>query len=466
MVVDFKSDEQLETILLSPEHRIILSIPLDTSHVHRRRQLVIISAPASPSKTDQRRESLAPMFSPRSAESPDLNYCMLGVDTVVREGEQHISLGFVLKILWGTETSLDGDGGFGVHILSKHYMFKPTSLQFLWTVIQTLHAITSRLTPKRHSLSVLECDWVKSYQTNISSPQSCINEWNEMSDILSRRPVSPDQLTVLSSDEVDTETLKTLIKSKLREIMKTVDLDDITSKSIRLQLEAEMGQNLNEFKGLIDEEILLILGQMDPASKIFDFLYLGSEWNASNLEELNENGVTHILNVTREIDNFFPAVFNYLNIREYDVEETDLLQYWDTTYRFIRDCVQRSGVCLVHCKMGISRSASTVMAFAMKHFSWTLEQAMKHTKDCRSIVNPNPAFRQQLVTYEGILNASRQRNSFRKTRPKSSTRSKSSRSKAVTENSSSLQRSPSEPNIHLLTEDNTRNLDDDDSKKW
>jgi hypothetical protein len=23
---------------------------------------------------------------------------------------------------------------------------------------------------------------------------------------------------------------------------------------------------------------------MDPASKIFDFLYLGSEWNASNLE--------------------------------------------------------------------------------------------------------------------------------------------------------------------------------------
>ena len=94
------------------------------------------------------------------------------------------------------------------------------------------------------------------------------------------------------------------------------------------------------FKGLIDEEVLLIFGQMDPASKIFDFLYLGSEWNASNLEELKSNGVTHILNVTREIDNFFPAVFKYLNIREYDVEETDLLQYWDITFRFIRDCIQ------------------------------------------------------------------------------------------------------------------------------
>ena len=391
------------------------------------------------------------MFSPRSVESPDLNYCILGVDYCKRDGKEVASLGFVLKILWGMETSLDGDGGFGIHILEKHYMFKPSNLQFLWTVIQTLHALTARLMPKRHSMSVLECDWVKTYQRQINSPQSCINEWNEMSDILSRRPMSPDELTVLSSDEVDTETLKTVIKSKLREIMKTVDLDEITSKSIRLSLEAEMGQNLNEFKGLIDEEILLILGQMDPASKIFDFLYLGSEWNASNLEELNANGVTHILNVTREIDNFFPAVFKYLNIREYDVEETDLLQYWDRTYRFIRDCVQVGGVCLVHCKMGISRSASTVMAFAMKHFSWTLDTAMKHTKGCRSIVNPNPAFRQQLVTYEGILNASRQRNSFRKVRPKSNTRSRSA-NKDKEGKSSSLQRSPSEPSVNLLVD--------------
>ena len=116
------------------------------------------------------------------------------------------------------------------------------------------------------------------------------------------------------------------MKAQLRHIMKQVDLDDITSKSIRKQLENDLNQNLEEFKSFIDEEILLILGQMDPASKIFDFLYLGSEWNASNLEELTANGVTHILNVTREIDNFFPAVFKYLNIREWDVEETDLLK--------------------------------------------------------------------------------------------------------------------------------------------
>ena len=245
--------------------------------------------------------------------------------------------------------------------------------------------------------------------------------------------------------------------------MKEVDLDNVTSKSIRLQLEADLNRSLEEYKSFIDEEILLILGQMDPASKIFDFLYLGSEWNATNLEEMTENQITHVLNVTREIDNFYPAVFTYLNIREYDVEETDLLQYWDRTYRFIRDCVGVGGVCLVHCKMGISRSASTVISFAMKHFSWSLEQAMAHTKECRGIINPNPAFRQQLVTYEGILSASRQRGSFReKDRPKSlasrpavgRTENRSEHADTVTE----IPRSPSVPSVNLDLQDTASNV--------
>ena len=202
------------------------------------------------------------------------------------------------------------------------------------------------------------------------------------------------------------------MKAQLRNIMKQVDLDEITSKSIRLQLEHDLKQNLEEFKSFIDEEILLILGQMDQASKIFDFLYLGSEWNASNLEELKSNGITHILNVTREIDNFYPAVFKYLNIREYDVEETDLLKYWDRTFHFILDCIDGGGKVLVHCKMGISRSAATVVAFGMKYFGWSLNKMLAFTQEKRSITRPNQGFMHQLTIYEGILEASRQRKSF------------------------------------------------------
>ena len=462
--IDCDEDGGLGDLLLDESHKILLSIPLESSHPLRSRKVVIISAPGATSTDLRPRATFSSVRKPGTRESLDLNYALLGVDTVIRDGQaEAVTLGFVLKILWGLETTLDGDGGFGIHSLGQHFIFKPASLQFLWTAIQTLHAITARLKPKRHSICVLDSDWVKGYENRISSPQSCINEWNEMVDILSRRPPSPDELVILSSQEADMETLKLVMKSKIREIMKTVDLDDITSKSIRQSLEAEMKQNLKEFKPLIDEEILLVLGQMDPASKIFDFLYLGSEWNASNLEELTANGVTHILNVTREIDNFFPAVFKYLNIREWDVEETDLLQYWDHTYRFIRDCVRSGGVCLVHCKMGISRSASTVMSFAMKHFSWSLEQAMTHTKERRKIINPNPAFRQQLVTYEGILCASRQRKSFREKGPLPAIKLRGKKD-GKSEARPDLVRSPSEPSVNI-TLDSLNNVHETEKPK-
>lgn len=45
--------------------------------------------------------------------------------------------------------------------------------------------------------------------------------------------------------------------------------------------------------------------------------------------------VGYILNVTREIDNFFPGTFSYHNVRVYDEEVTDLLAHWNETYNFI-----------------------------------------------------------------------------------------------------------------------------------
>jgi hypothetical protein len=60
---------------------------------------------------------------------------------------------------------------------------------------------------------------------------------------------------------------------------------------------------------------------------------------------------------------------------------------------------------LVHCKMGVSRSAATVLAYAMKQYGWGLEQALLHVQGLRPIVRPNPGFLRQLQTYQGILTA-------------------------------------------------------------
>ena len=47
------------------------------------------------------------------------------------------------------------------------------------------------------------------------------------------------------------------------------------------------------------------------------------------------HSIDYILNVTREIDNFFPGLFAYHNIRVYDEETTDLLAHWNEAYHFI-----------------------------------------------------------------------------------------------------------------------------------
>lgn len=66
---------------------------------------------------------------------------------------------------------------------------------------------------------------------------------------------------------------------------------------------------------------------------------------------------------------------------------------------------KNSSKCLVHCKMGVSRSASTVIAYAMKEFGWSLEKAYNFVKQKRSITRPNAGFMRQLAEYEGILDA-------------------------------------------------------------
>ena len=48
--------------------------------------------------------------------------------------------------------------------------------------------------------------------------------------------------------------------------------------------------DLSEFRSFIDQTIMVILGQMEKPSMIKDYLYLGSEWNAANFEELTELG--------------------------------------------------------------------------------------------------------------------------------------------------------------------------------
>lgn len=64
--------------------------------------------------------------------------------------------------------------------------------------------------------------------------------------------------------------------NKLRDIMLQMDLEEVTSKQLRMQLEREMSMELSEYKGFLDQQMLRILGQMERPSEIYDYLYLVS----------------------------------------------------------------------------------------------------------------------------------------------------------------------------------------------
>uniref|UniRef100_A0A8B9T544 Protein phosphatase Slingshot homolog 1 n=1 Tax=Anas platyrhynchos TaxID=8839 RepID=A0A8B9T544_ANAPL len=311
---------------------------------------------------------------------------LLGVDFSSKESKS-CTIGMVLRLWSDTKIHLDGDGSCSVCCSRLHKFV----LQTCRSALQILHKACEVARRYNYFPGGMALVWATYYESCISSDQSCINEWNAMQDLESTRPDSP---ALFVDKPTERERTERLIKAKLRSIMMSKDLENVTSKEIRNELEKHMNCNLKEFKEFIDNEMLLILGQMDKPSLIFDHLYLGSEWNASNLEELQGSGIDYILNVTREIDNFFPGLFAYHNIR---------------AYHFINKAKKNHSKCLVHCKMGVSRSASTVIAYAMKEFGWSLEKAYNYVKQKRSIARPNAGFMRQLLEYEGILDASKQR---------------------------------------------------------
>ncbi|XP_057667446.1 protein phosphatase Slingshot isoform X2 [Diorhabda carinulata] len=361
--------------LLRPEETLKMAVKLESVHPTRTRYLVVVSRMGA-----------------RGEES-----CLLGIDC-----NEKTTVGLVLRVMANTHITLDGDGGFSISVCDRHHIFKPVSVQAMWSTLQTLHKVSAKAREQNYFQGGLTHSWVEYYENRIESDRSCLNEWHAMDNLESKRPPSPDSIRTKPTEREETEKV---IRATLKEIMMSVDLDEVTSKVIRSRLEEELDMDLGEYKSFIDQEMLVILGQMDAPTEIFDHVYLGSEWNASNYEELQRNGVGHILNVTREIDNFFPGTFDYLNIRVYDDEKTDLLKHWDDTYKYITKVKDQGSKVLVHCKMGISRSASVVIAYAMKAYNWDFDTAMKHVKYKRTCIKPNTSFVLQLETYQGILDA-------------------------------------------------------------
>lgn len=140
-----------------------------------------------------------------------------------------------------------------------------------------------------------------------------------------------------------------------------------------------------------------------PMTHIIDGLFIGSESNAKNLDELSSERIQHIVNVTPNVPAYHSDHFHYYNIPAEDTQKQNLLDHFDHVYKFIHRAITNNEKVLVHCVAGISRSPAIVISFLMRYAKMTMNDAYEFVKRKRSIVSPNLNFMGQLLQYETKL---------------------------------------------------------------
>uniref|UniRef100_A0A0R3RJ89 protein-serine/threonine phosphatase n=1 Tax=Elaeophora elaphi TaxID=1147741 RepID=A0A0R3RJ89_9BILA len=343
---------------------------------------------------------------------------LLGLDCLPNN---KVAIGVTIPVYASTRVTLDGDGGVVVDFDSSLHIFRPVSVQAMWTMFQRLHkelidAQNAKSSAQQFGKTARRL--IDYYNEQVSSDDAIITMWERSTSCCTDKAgndlgaTSADAERLSHDYRSDDDSVEARIYEQLKEVMQTADLDEVTSRDIRLKVEDSMHMNLDKYKDFISRQMMVIMGQMDRASQIFPYLYLGTEWNACDWQWLESNGIKYIVNVTNEVENFFPARLKYLKIRVSDEASTELLKYWNQTNHFIKEAKEKGGAVLVHCKKGISRSSSTVIAFAMKEYGWALSKAMEHVKNKRGCITPNIGFVEQLRTFEGMLHAFKKRNQF------------------------------------------------------
>jgi protein phosphatase slingshot len=197
---------------------------------------------------------------------------ILGIDWV----DNRIRVGLVFPVWRDVQVVLDGDGGFSISSGSRRHIFKPVSVQCMWAAFQALHKAceTARVCNYYPFAGSLSHTWIGYYLSEMTTEVVSLNEWNAMDELESVRPDTPplDPKQLVRPNE--TEIIKQALVIKLKDVMMRVDLETITSKQVREQVEAAMKMDLRKFKSFIDEQIIKILGQMEKPSQILDYLYL------------------------------------------------------------------------------------------------------------------------------------------------------------------------------------------------
>lgn len=118
-----------------------------------------------------------------------------------------------------------------------------------------------------------------------------------------------------------------------------------------------------------------------------------------NLEALKAQGITRIVNLTSHYcKNLHETTIKYSNFELADNPKFNLLDKLDLILKELARCLNNGERVLVHCKMGVSRAPSIVIAFLIKHRGFAYKEAFKYVQNRNGKIAPNLGYLMQLQT--------------------------------------------------------------------
>eukprot|EP01060_Flectonema_neradi_P017909 TRINITY_DN2474_c1_g1_i1.p1 TRINITY_DN2474_c1_g1~~TRINITY_DN2474_c1_g1_i1.p1 ORF type:complete len:252 (+),score=35.30 TRINITY_DN2474_c1_g1_i1:66-821(+) len=139
------------------------------------------------------------------------------------------------------------------------------------------------------------------------------------------------------------------------------------------------------------------------ASKVLPWLYLGAAYDANREEEIKRMKITHILNLQHETICCKWDGVDYLDIQVSDHSDSPISSHFAKLIEWLESVRKANGIALVHCRQGISRSATVTIAYLMQMLSIPYALAHDVVKRRRPVINPNIGFVDALKVFETTL---------------------------------------------------------------
>ncbi|XP_034563150.1 dual specificity protein phosphatase 13-like isoform X1 [Notolabrus celidotus] len=140
----------------------------------------------------------------------------------------------------------------------------------------------------------------------------------------------------------------------------------------------------------------------NPVDEVWPNLFIGDMSVANDRYSLWKLGISHVVNAAhgrmhcQGSHDFYGSSVDYYGVPADDSPSFDLSRYFSPSAEHIRNALDTAGArVFVHCAVGVSRSASLVLAYLMIHHHYTLLEAINKVKERRWIF-PNTGFLKQL----------------------------------------------------------------------